>query len=88
MENEVLPPMVKCNECIYAKPFKDVFNGKIRYMCQFMLKIGGFGDNYTLVDTACTEGKKKADGTAIPPLVGVKDKLDKVNIKTFIEQHQ
>ena len=62
---EILPPMVKCNECIFAQPFKDVFTGKIRFMCQNMEQIGEFGDFYSLIDTACTEGIKKGDCPSI-----------------------
>ena len=56
---EILPPMVRCNECIFAEPFKDPFNGKFRFMCQHMEQIGEFGDLYSLIDTGCTEGIKR-----------------------------
>ncbi len=58
MNNEVLPPMIKCCECVYSKPFKDMFNGKVRFKCQRMEQIGEFGDFYSIVDSGCTEGIK------------------------------
>lgn len=64
---ELIPTMVKCNDCVYAKPFKDMFTGKIRFMCQHMEQIGEFGDMYSLIDTGCTEGIKK--GTRLADLV-------------------
>ena len=57
--SEVLPPMIKCCDCIYSQSFKDPFNGKTRYMCQRMMEISEFGDFYSITDSGCTEGKEK-----------------------------
>lgn len=55
---EILPPMIKCNECIFAKPYYDIFIGTIGYRCKEMTMIGEFGDEYSLQNTGCTEGIK------------------------------
>ena len=63
--NEVLPPMIKCSECIYAQPYFDVFLGRVGHRCNNMRMIDKFGDEYSLQNTACTEGIKKGDCPSI-----------------------
>ena len=58
--NDIQPEMVKCSECIYAKPYFDVFLGRVGHRCNNMRMIGEFGDEYSLQNTACVEGIKKA----------------------------
>ena len=58
---EILPEMVKCCDCIYSIAYYDNFIGGIGYRCKNMWAIGAFGDEYSLQNTACTEGIKKGD---------------------------
>ena len=63
--NEVLPPMVKCSECVYAFKYYDNILGKSRYACSIMQEIGEFDDFYAIVDSGCVYGIKKSAETAI-----------------------
>lgn len=63
--NELLPPMIKCCDCIYSKPYYDKFIGGGGYRCNKMQQIGEFGDEYSLQNTACVEGIKKGDCPSI-----------------------
>lgn len=56
--NEVLPPMVKCSECVYAFKYYDNILGKSRYACSTMQEIGEFDDFYAIVDSGCVYGIK------------------------------
>ena len=62
---EIFPPMVKCCDCIYSKPYYDFFIGTVGYRCNKMVQVGEFGDEYSLQNTACTEGIKKSNCPSI-----------------------
>lgn len=59
--NEILPPMVNCCECIYSKPYWDIFLNKVGHRCTKMAIVGEFGDEYSLQNSGCVEGIKKSD---------------------------
>lgn len=63
--SEILPPMIKCHECIFARSYFDSFLKEIGYRCSKMSMVGEFGDEYSLQNTACTEGIKKGDCLSI-----------------------
>lgn len=63
--NEILPPMVNCCECIYSKPYWDIFLNKVGHRCKKMAIVGEFGDEYSLQNSGCVEGIKKSDCPSI-----------------------
>lgn len=54
-----LSKVIRCEFCIYSKPFIDVFTGKKRYACGLnqTIEFGGFGDEELMVDNGCENGK-------------------------------